>query len=134
MTNTPAEIRDHMDFIRIGISCGGDILINGLGLGVALKAIVASDKVSNVAVIELSEDVIKLVAPTYENDARVKIIHANAFDYKPPRGVYYDAVWHDIWDFICADNLREMTRLHRKYGRRTKWQGSWARDLCRRAA
>jgi len=130
MSNTPAEISDHRQFICIA-KRGGNILINGLGIGVALKEILTSPDVESVTVIEKSEDVINLVANTY-NDPRVTIIHADAFEWKPPKGVRYAAAWHDIWDYICGDNLKEMTKLHRKYGRRTDWQGSWCRELCRR--
>jgi hypothetical protein len=37
-------------------------------------------------------------------------------------------VWHDIWLDLCTDNLEGMGKLHRKYGRRTDWQGSWEKD------
>ena len=106
------------------------ILINGLGLGVCLAAILESDVPEKIVVVEKSEDVIKLVGPTFENDSRVEIIHADALEYKPPKGEKYDAVWHDIWPNICSDNLESMKKLHRKYGRRAAWQGSWARGLC----
>jgi hypothetical protein len=129
MSNTPAEIEDHMDFIYKARN-GGHILINGLGLGVALKAILENDNIESITVVEISEDVIKLVAPYYEKDKRVNIIHADAFTWKPPKGIRYSAVWHDIWNNITSENLPEMTRLHRKYGRRTDWQGSWCKDLC----
>ena len=131
MSNTPAEISDHVRFI-FRAKLGGDILINGLGLGVALKEILKSTDVWTVTVIEKSEDVISLVAPTYRSDPRVTIIHADAFKWKPPKGKRYDAVWHDIWDNICTDNLSEMTKLHRKYGKCTDWQDSWCKELCRR--
>ena len=49
-----------------------------------------------------------------------------------PRGMKFTVVWHDIWNHICSDNLPDMHKLHRKYGRRTDWQGSWARHLCER--
>jgi len=129
MSNTPAEIEDHHEFIREAKK-GGDILINGLGLGVALTEILKSDLVTSVTVIEKSSDVISLVAEYYNKDKRVNIINADAFEWKPPKGKRYNAVWHDIWDNICGDNLTEMTKLHRKYGRRTDWQGSWCRALC----
>ncbi len=131
MSNTPSEISDHVDFI-IRAKQSKRILINGLGLGVCLKAILESDKVEEVTVIEKSEDVIKLVAPTFQNDKRVKIIHADAFTWKPPRGARYDAVWHDIWDYICGDNLSEMSKLHRKYGKRTDFQRSWCKKECQK--
>lgn len=130
MSNTPAEISDHYCFISKAKK-GGHILINGLGLGVALSTILDSECVESVTVIEKSADVIFLVGPSFRHDKRVNIIHADAFNWKPPRGVRYNAVWHDIWDDICTDNVSEMTRLHRKYGKRTDWQGSWCKEECK---
>lgn len=126
MSNTPDEIKDCRSFI---FNAKGSILINGLGLGVVLKAILAKPEVTEVTVIENSEDVIKLVAPYY-NDPRLTIIHADAFTWNPPKGKKYDCVWHDIWDNLCGDNVEEMKKLHRKYGRRTKYQKSWGRYSC----
>lgn len=134
MSNTPAEISDHLTFIYRARRWGGDILINGLGLGVALTAILEREHCIYITVIEQSEDVIKLVAPTFADDPRISIIHADAFTYKPEKGKRFTCVWHDIWDNICADNLPEMTKLHRKYGSKTDWQGSWCKHLCKRYA
>lgn len=128
MSNTPAEIRDHSYFLHIA---KGDILINGLGLGVAVKYLLGKKEVKSITVIEKSQDVIQLVAP-HLNDPRLNIIHADAFEWKSPKGMQYDYVWHDIWDNICSDNLPEMHKLHRKYGRKSGWQGSWVRELCER--
>lgn len=128
MSNTPDEIMDFR-FLRRSL---GSVLINGLGLGCTIKILLDKHDVTDITVIEISEDVIKLVAPTYLKDKRVTIIQGNAFDWKPPIGKKYDFVWHDIWDNICADNLPEMHKLHRKYGRRTKNQESWCKDRCQR--
>jgi len=131
MSDTPAEMTDHYSFVR---QAKGNVLINGLGIGMVLNAILKNDspasKVEKVTVIEIDQDVIGLVGPHYLRDHRVEIVHADAFDYQPPKGVRYDAVWHDIWDTICTDNLDAMAMLHRKYGRRTDWQGSWCRNEC----
>jgi len=69
---------------------------------------------------------------TFKDDSRVEIIHADAFEYKPPKDVKYTCVWHDIWDDICGDNLPEMTKLHRKYGKKAIYQDSWCKHLCKR--
>jgi hypothetical protein len=130
MSNTPAEIRDHLGFIWKAQKAE-NVLINGLGLGVALSEILKSDVVKRVDVVEISEDVIKLVGPTFASDPRVNIIHADAMEYQPPKGVRYGAAWHDIFDYICGDNLSTMTKLKRKYGRRCDWQGCWCEFLCR---
>lgn len=129
MSNTPAELRDYRYF---AYKAKGNILINGLGLGCCLAEILKKQEVISVTVIEISLHVINLVAPFFESDPRVKIIHADAFKWQPPKKVRYGAVWHDIWNNICSDNLPEMTKLHRKYGKRTDWQGSWAKELCKR--
>lgn len=130
MSNTPDEIKDFEHFVRLA---KGSILINGLGIGVLLKALLNKPEITEITVIEKSEDVIKLVAPTYLTDSRVTIINADAFEYKPPKDKYYDAVWHDIWDYICGDNLNEMKTLHRKYGRKANYQESWCRWECEQA-
>lgn len=129
MSNTPDEIRDFMGFVW---NAEDSILVNGLGLGVLLKALLNKPDITDITVIEKSEDVIKLVAPTYLTDKRVTIINADAFEWKPPEGKRYNAVWHDIWDDICSDNLKEMEKLHRKYGKRTDYQESWCRSECKR--
>lgn len=128
MSDTPDERLDHLDVV---MRAKGHVLINGLGLGMVLNAILKRPDVTEVTVVEIDPDVVALVSPAY-SDARVHIITANAFDYRPPKDFRYGAVWHDIWDNICGDNLPEMTRLKRKYGRKTGWQGCWCEQECRR--
>lgn len=126
MSDTPAEMDDHRSFIW---AAKGHVLINGLGIGMALNAILQprSLEVTKVTVVEIDQDVIDLVGPHYLKDPRVEIICANALEYMPPKDARYGAVWHDIWDYICTDNLDEMKTLHRRYGRKAQWQGSWGR-------
>jgi hypothetical protein len=124
MSDTTAEKLDHYSFVR---AARGHCLINGLGIGMCLNAILLKPEVNFVTVVEADQDVIDLVWPHYSQD-RCEIVCASAFDYAPPKGIRYGAVWHDIWDAICEDNLPEMHRLHRKYGRKADWQGSWGRD------
>lgn len=106
-------------------------LINGLGIGMVLAAILKKPEVTKVTVVEICPDLIALVGPHYAGDPRVKIINADAFTYIPPKGVRYGAVWHDIWDELCGDNIESMTKLKRKYGRRCDWQGCWGEAYIR---
>jgi hypothetical protein len=129
MSNTPDEIRDFMGFVW---KASGQILVNGLGLGVLLQALLNKEDITQITVIEKSQDVINLVAPTYLKDSRVVIVNADAFEYTPPKDIFYDYIWHDIWDDICSDNLKEMERLHRKYARRTNYQDSWCKERCKK--
>jgi len=128
MSNTPMECRQHMSAVY---HAKGHVLIAGLGLGMYLNAILQKKEVTRVTVIEKSEDVIKLVAPSFVHDDRVEIIHADIFEWKPPKGESYYLAWYDIWNDMCSDNLKEMTRLKRKFGHRVDVQRCWAEAECR---
>lgn len=130
MSDTPSEIRDLYPLFG---HLHGRILINGLGLGVVLQGALNKSEVEHVTVVELSKDVIALVAGHYESrhKGRLTVIHADALEWKPPKGARWDAVWHDIWPNICGDNWGTMSALHRKYGRRCDWQDSWCRHQVR---
>ena len=128
MSDTPAEQMDHYEAVR---RATGSCLLNGLGIGMVLKNILLKDDVTDVTVIEISQDLIDIVAPHY-GDPRVTFVCSDAFEFKPPKGKRYNMVWHDIWDYICSDNLPEMAKLHRKYGSHADWQGSWCKRECQR--
>lgn len=128
MTDTPDERRDHWEPVHMAT---GHVLINGLGIGMVLSAVLKKPEVTAVTVVEIDPDVVALVGPHYASE-RMQIVTASAFDYRPTKGLRYGMVWHDIWDGICSDNLPEMTRLKRKYGRRTDWQGCWCEWQCKR--
>jgi hypothetical protein len=128
MSDTRDEIRDQWEILH----ASGDVLINGLGLGVVARGCLLNPKVTSVTVVELSRDVIMLVEPWLKEIAKkantpLTIIQADALTWQPPKGKRWGMVWHDIWDNICGDNLDDMHRLHRKYGRRCDRQGSWCR-------
>ncbi len=129
MSDTPDEMRDHVVAV---CRARGRVLLNGLGLGMVLAAILKRDKVERVTVVEIDPDVVALVGPHYLSDPRVEIVTADAFEFQIPKGIRYGMVWHDIWDTLCGDNLQEMTHLKRKYGRRTDWQGCWGEEFIRR--
>lgn len=131
MSDTPAEYRDLSPLFHHATR---RVLINGLGLGVALKGTLAIPSVTHVDVVEVSEDVIKLVWPTYVTDPRANLYCGDAFTITWPKGTRWNTVWHDIWPTICSDHLQDMVRLHRKYGRRCDWQGSWCRQEMQRLA
>lgn len=128
MTDTPAELLDLKEVIFLA---HGNMLINGLGLGVLIDIVLRLGDVVHVTAIEKSRDVIALVKDHYLSKfpGKVEIVKADALKWSPPKGVLYDFVWHDIWDSISVKNREEMKFLHRKYGRRCKWQGSWCRPM-----
>ncbi len=133
MSDTPAELRDLYPLRR---RTKGRMLFNGLGLGVAVQGALDQSAVEHVTVVEISQCVIALVGEHYlrRYGDRLRIVCADAMAWQPPKGICYDTVWHDIWPTICGDHWPEMKKLHRRYGRRCEWQGSWCRYEIKRAA
>lgn len=131
MSDTPAEMRDHSYPVH---RAQDNVLIAGLGLGMVLDAIASKPEVNKVTVIELSTDVISLVAPTYRAKFgdKVEIINADILTWKPPKGSFYDTAWFDIWDNICSDNVEQMKLLSRRFGRIARYKGFWCRAECER--
>ncbi len=132
MSDTTQEHRQHFEPIY---QATGRVLVHGLGLGCFLNAILQKRDVTFVDVIELESDVISLVAPYYfqkYGTKRLRIRHDDAFTWKPKAGERWNVAWHDIWHGICADNLDEMAKLHRRFARRVDWQDSWGKYECQR--
>ena len=127
MSDTPAEMADHVEAVK---QARGKVVINGLGIGMVLNAVLAKPEVESVLVIEYNEDVIALTADQYAGNERVTIVQDDAYQYTPQYGSRYDMVWHDIWDHICPDNIELMDKLEDKWRPHAAWQGSWARDEC----
>lgn len=130
MSDTPDEKRDHYSAYLEAKARGGRCLVHGLGLGMVVKAMLDLPNVDHVDVVELDADVIALSGPAFAAYGdRLTIHHDNALTRRWPTGTRWTVVWHDIWRDICEDNLSEMSKLHRSYGRRCDWQGSWSREL-----
>lgn len=127
MSDTQQEAIDHMEVRRQIQAAGGRILIVGLGLGMIVKQALACPAVTHVDVVEIDEDVVKLVGPSYSGP-RCTIHHADAYQITWPRGTHWTVAWFDIWPDLCADNLPQMARLARSYGRRADWKGYWGKE------
>lgn len=128
MSNTPMEVSTNREAYN---AATGDVLINGLGMGMLLEAILHKPGVRSVRVIEREQEVIDLVGPHF-TDPRVQIIKADAMEYQPNKGEHFDYAWHDIWPRIGTENLPEMAILGRRYNKRVaSSQGHWCRNFIR---
>ena len=127
MSDSRDEYRDHITAIN---RATGRVLINGLGLGCYLAAILTKPDVRRVDVVEINPDVLALVAPHFYDDERVRFHRADAYEQAKrwPSGIRWDVAWHDIWPDKCTDDLKHHARLSRSYGRRVDWQGCWAHE------
>lgn len=132
MSDTDAEKRDHMIALHMMVSWKAKrVIINGLGLGMVLKAALTLDHIEHVDVVEIDDRVINLVGSHYAQDPRVHLHHADAYEQTSrwPTGTRWDVGWSDIWPDLTTDNLESMAKLRRSYGRRTNWHDCWGREL-----
>jgi spermidine synthase len=130
MSDTDAERRDHYEPVWQAQNYkGGRGLVFGLGLGCVVGAML--DHLDHVDVVEKDERVARLIGGWFKSEfgSRVTIHHADCFEIKWPTGTYWDVAWYDVWPDLTTDNLSEMAKIHRSYGRRTGWQGSWGKSL-----
>lgn len=149
MSDTLAEIGDHSELFGVlergpwapnGRRSGElprRVLIHGLGIGMSLRWALLQPHVEHVDVVEIDHDVRHLVGFHYQEMShrlgKKLVIHwGDALRYRFPRGTRWDVVWHDVWDEINLDNLEQVARLKRRYGRAAGWQGAWAEPELRR--
>lgn len=112
----------------------GNVLIAGLGIGMILVPILKNPKVKKVTVVELHQDVIDLVAPSFK-DPRLTIVHSDIRDWTPTGRAKFDVIYFDIWSTINSSNLKVMKRLEGQFAPYLKkggWMGCWAKHLCGR--
>ena len=115
MSDTGMEKRTNLKFCS---KAHGDIILGGLGIGMVIMAIQDKPEVHSITVIEKNQEVIDLVASQLELNDKVKIVHADVFDWNPEKGVKYDMSYMDIWNYVNETVYRkEMQPLKRKYAR-----------------
>lgn len=112
----------------------GRVLIAGLGIGLVLHNLTQSiceGKVTEIIVVEKSQDLIDLVSPYFQNNIdKLKIIQGDIFEWSPTKGEKFNTIYFDIWPKISVDNLEEMKKLHRRFKRfldraHPCWMDSW---------
>lgn len=123
MCDKPEEIESMRGGIEEAKRRGGQILKLGLGMGVFCDLVLEEPYVACITVIELSPDVIKLVAPTVQerHGARVRLIEADGLTWRPDR--YFTVGYHDIW--LKGPSAEEEEALLAHYAPHCDWQGVW---------
>lgn len=131
MVNTPEIVVDFEDFLG---KAEGDVLINGLGMGMCNVHLLKKEKLKSLTVVELDKDLVDFIAPFFTSDKRCTIINADAYAYEPPGNMFYDFVWHDVWTHQSVRNLKDIEILKKKYSNKARWQGAWREDKCKAQA
>ena len=114
MSNTPMEYDTQREFLY---KAHGDVVIAGLGLGSVVFGIQDKENVTSITVIEKSQDVIDLITSQVTFNDKVKIICADAFEWKPEKGTRFDCAFLDIWPYINSDVYEEMVTIKKWYSK-----------------
>lgn len=142
MSDTRDEWYDQLWFVR-NVARRADttrVLVTGLGLGMTPTALVLMG-VREIDVVEMNATVCDLVGThlakvAADRGVTIRVHHADAYTWTPPKGQQWDLAWHDIWPFITSDNLPGMGKLRRKFAARMtapQSQHCWAERECLRA-
>jgi hypothetical protein len=133
MSDSRAEIMEHSPLFNVlwwsESTKPKRLLINGLGLGMAVHGALTFSHVEHIDVVEIDAGLVEFMRPYFDPD-RVTFHVADALTIEWPRGTRWDYVWDDIWPTIDEDNLESMDALRRKYRHRCTWQKQWQRDGC----
>lgn len=128
MSDTIVEKRDHRACVQAGT---GTCFVAGLGLGMVAVALARKPEVERVIVMELSRDVIDLVAPHMPE--KVEVIQGDLLSDPIPKGKF-DTIWLDIWSSISVDDAATRALASRRLAQRKRgFMGSWAADEFRAA-
>ena len=94
MSDLPIEQAQHRACLKPVTS--GDVLVGGLGLGLAVSILARRSRV-NITVIERSAEVISLVQPFLPKNGRIKVVHADLFEYLRGCSRIFRWAFYDIW-------------------------------------
>lgn len=125
MEDTLHELRQHLQFVRCA---SGRVLVTGLGLGCVVRGLLVRPEVTSIDVVEISQDVLKLVSPFMPADPRLKIHHDDAEKFISRNYDSWDCAWHDLWSDVDdgAPGLQLIhARIMIRLQRRVHLQGAW---------
>lgn len=132
MSDWPIEQRQHNEELR---GFRGSVLVGGLGLGYAATVLLRRPSVTRVTVVEISADVIELVAPfTKDPQHKLTVVHADLLEYlRDHQGPRFDRAFFDIWasdgEGTFHDTVVPLYRLTQ--GKVRKQPVNWNEDVMR---
>lgn len=137
MSNTPMEIGTAMRFMK---QAHGKVFVAGLGIGVTLLPVLEKEKVEEVIVCEIDQQVIDIWEKSSVNidTSKLTIHNCDVHDTeKMLTDEKFDTLWFDIWPSICSDNYPETKELLKKYRKHINYKNDnkfvefWMRDYIR---
>lgn len=121
MEDSQRELRKHLP---IWMKAKGRVLVTGLGLGCVVRGLLANRDVDRIEVVEIDQDICRIIGYEFAGNPRVGLTLGNAFDEYAVTGKF-DFAWHDLW--TEGDGLQLMhAELFEKFSDLCGQQGAWA--------
>lgn len=118
--NHPRNRDRHRHFLS---KAHGRILISGLGLGETLFELITKPEVEYIRIIELEQEIIKIIAPLVSGNEKVEILQGDIFEYRPADGEHFDFIYHAIWNDKKEGTLAKRKRLQSIFSNYSDWHG-----------
>jgi len=103
----------------------GDVLVGGLGLGMAAEMIRKLPAVDSVTVVEKERDIIRLIGP--QLDSEIEVVQSDLFKFLKNSNRKFDSAYYDIWyrtgESGWSEYLVPLYRASRRLGIKTL--GAW---------
>jgi|HubBroStandDraft_2_1064218.scaffolds.fasta_scaffold36907_6 hypothetical protein len=120
MEDSARELRKHLP---IWLNAEGRVLVTGLGLGCVVRGLLASPRVTQISVVEIDPQIIRVVGHEFCSNPRVRLIRGDAF--KVQLRDDFDFAWHDLW----TEGEPHLQVLHsellQRFHSQAKRQGAW---------
>lgn len=111
----------------------GDVLIFGIGLGYTVFPLLKDKNIKSIKIIENDPELINLVGKylnKFDDDKKLKIIHADAFTYYRDLNNKFDTVWFDIWGNLFKSTLDEIYYFYKVYRKNLRDENSLILSWC----
>lgn len=120
MEDSAYELRKHLP---IWLAARGRVLVTGLGLGCVVRGLLANRDVDQIDVVEIDDDILRVIGPEFARDPRVTLHHGDALTIDIQGR--WDCAWHDLW--TEDGRLQRLhIRLFMRFRDRCGPQGAWA--------
>ena len=82
---------------ELASKCTGNVLVGGLGMGLILYHLLENKSVQSITIIEIDSELTSFIQPYLPKDRKIKVVHANYFNYVTKTLDMYNSAVIDLW-------------------------------------
>ena len=129
------SLQERFDHEAVVDTITGKVLIGGLGLGYISSLLDRKRDVTEITIVEKSEDVIKLVSPYLHLKKLKQLYHQDLYKFLKNNKENYDYIYIDIWNGTCEatfiEHVLPLRKLCKPFVPSSKHIICWQEDVMR---